>query len=56
MRCENCYCVYWEKDRCILDEISLDMRGCCDECAYVVVDEAILLSERDRLLESYGMK
>lgn len=51
--CENHFCIYRSKGRCILDQISLDMQGCCDECIYVTIPEELLAKERETILNSY---
>ncbi|MBR6513745.1 MAG: hypothetical protein IKT46_02805 [Clostridia bacterium] len=35
MNCENEYCIYNRKNKCVLDSISLDIQGKCIECIYV---------------------
>lgn len=54
MRCENRYCIYWEEESCVLDEISLDYQGQCSARILVAVDDEILERERRRLLILYG--
>lgn len=39
MNCENFFCVYQEKDKCILDEISIDDIGLCCSCMYTNIPE-----------------
>ena len=39
MRCENNFCIYWKDKSCILDEISLDIQGQCEDCIYIDLDE-----------------
>ena len=53
MKCENCFCVYWKQNTCILAEISLDIKGCCRECVYINVEEKALLEARARLLAAW---
>ena len=36
MRCDNDLCVYWKEDICILDKISINEIGLCNE--YISVD------------------
>ncbi len=38
---------------CILREITLDIRGCCEECIYVNPDEKALDIQRKELLKKY---
>lgn len=50
MQCGNAFCVYWHKDECSLDEISLDVQGNCECCIYVDIDERLLERKRKRFL------
>ncbi len=52
MRCENKFCIYWNENECILDDISLDVQGNCEDCIYVNIDEENLKAERQRSLKS----
>ena len=51
MKCENEYCIYNKKYKCILDEITLDIQGKCIECIYVDIPSQQLekLKEEQRL-------
>lgn len=51
MLCENLFCIYWEKEQCILDHIELDILGCCKECIYISFDEDFLTHECRRALK-----
>lgn len=42
MKCGNYFCIYNEGEKCILEEISLDIQGKCEECIYVDIDEKTL--------------
>lgn len=50
MQCENHFCIYWDNNLCILDKISLDVLGCCQNCIYVDIDDNILQTARKKLL------
>ncbi len=50
MRCDNIFCIYWDKSICKLDEISLDVCGCCENCIYVDIDDEILKAKRQEIL------
>ena len=39
MMCENLFCIYWENGECVLDEVTLDCQGKCNECIYIKLDE-----------------
>lgn len=53
MNCENNFCIYQNKDKCILDEISIDSSGMCTECIYPNIDEKILNQAKLKLLKKY---
>ena len=42
MKCENRFCIYWNKNECILEEIELDCSGMCESCIYIDIDEVEL--------------
>lgn len=56
MKCNNYFCIYWSNNRCILDKVSLDIMGICEECTYVNIDESILKNQREKLLDEYSDK
>lgn len=39
MNCENWLCIYEEKGKCILKNISIDSCGQCNECIYINLEE-----------------
>ena len=39
MNCENLFCIYKKKGKCILEEIHLDIIGQCKECIYIKIEE-----------------
>lgn len=43
MECENVFCVYQEKDKCILDEICIDNIGLCCSCICVDIPDEELV-------------
>lgn len=53
MRCENVFCVYCNKEKCILKEISLNEIGMCDCCINVNIPEQELKKYRKTLLKMY---
>jgi len=56
MKCENCFCVYQSKDKCLLDSIELDILGQCTSCIYANIDETVLENAKKstiRKMESY---
>lgn len=46
MNCENIFCIYWEKDKCILDNINLDISGVCQSCIYIELNDKVLETYR----------
>ena len=51
--CMNDFCIYWENRHCILDEISLNEAGMCNECIEVNIPEAELAVIRKRMVEQF---
>ncbi len=51
MKCQNTFCVYWKKNKCILEEISLDISGQCEDCILIDMDEKFLEEQRKKLLD-----
>ena len=49
--CENFFCLYNEKEECCLDEIELDVCGCCKSCIYVNIPEAELSKRKKEQIE-----
>ncbi|MCL1863503.1 MAG: hypothetical protein FWF78_08055 [Defluviitaleaceae bacterium] len=52
MNCANDYCLYNRAFECILDEVSLDSIGMCDDCIVVKIDENILEEEKKMQLDA----
>lgn len=50
MQCENHFCIYWDSGICLLDKISLDVQGSCQDCIYVELEEELLKRERKNAL------
>ena len=53
MKCENRFCIYQSKGKCILDEINIDSLGMCVECIHPAIDEKILNQAKLKLLKSH---
>jgi len=51
MDCENNLCVYWKKNECILDKISLDGIGLCRDYTQISLPEEVLQAGRESFLE-----
>lgn len=56
MKCENNFCIYQDKGRCILNKVSIDSLGMCTECTYPNIDEKILNQAKLKLLKDYEIK
>lgn len=54
MNCENCYCIYQHKGKCILKDIQIDIAGMCTECIYVDLDAPALTKAKIKLLKAYN--
>ena len=54
MRCDNIFCIYWTKNHCSLNKISLDIQGNCESCIYVDIEDNVLESYRKKLLSKYA--
>ena len=50
MNCENNYCIYSKDDSCILNSVSIDSLGMCDDCIIISLDEDFLKAEKTRQL------
>lgn len=51
MMCENKFCLYWDNNTCVLNEVSLDIQGSCTNCIYISFEEAELNERRHSQLE-----
>ncbi len=54
MVCENLFCIYYSNRYCILEKVSLDILGCCQECIYIEFSEEELAWRRKKLLERFA--
>lgn len=52
IKCENNFCIYYQKGRCILDHISLDDLGICSECVYIPIPEPVLQVYREKFFRA----
>ncbi len=53
MECSNFFCIYQKDDKCMLDEISLDICGRCQECIYPNIPTYILEAEKEALRKKF---
>ncbi len=51
MDCENAMCIYQKEGKCILDEITLNEMGVCEECIVVTIDKGFLEYKKALKLE-----
>ncbi len=55
MRCEFTICIYQKDMRCILDEISMNDIGMCEDCITVNIDtEYLEIQKREVLQRLHG--
>lgn len=52
LSCENEFCIYWKKNQCVLDKISLDNQGVCQACIHVTISDDQLDTLRKKLLDT----
>ena len=52
MTCQNIFCIYQRNNECILEEISLDIIGICDNCIYVDIDTKMLNELKENQLRN----
>lgn len=50
MNCENEYCIYNLESKCLLEKISVNSLGMCDDCIMISLDEGFLAAEKQRQL------
>lgn len=53
MKCENSFCIYQSKGKCILDMVGIDILGMCTECIYPEIDEEVLNEAKRTLLKEH---
>ena len=51
--CMNDFCIYWDNRHCILNKISLNEIGMCNECIAVYIPEAELAAIRKSMVEEF---
>ena len=49
--CENNFCLYWQDDTCLLENISLSLQGVCQSCVCVDIGGSRLDALRQKQLE-----
>ena len=52
MKCENSFCIYQSKGKCMLDEVEIDDLGMCTECIVPDIDEEILNQAKEKGLKN----
>lgn len=53
MECENVFCVYQKNEKCILDEIRIDICGRCSSCIVVEPETEYLDKLKDEMLKRF---
>ena len=51
MNCENIFCIYQSKGKCMVERIEVDCTGTCATCLYPGIDEEILEKAKVDILE-----
>lgn len=51
MECENSLCIYERDRKYILEKISVNMLGICDDCIYPSIDDEVLNSLKEKTLK-----
>ena len=46
--CENNFCLYWQDDTCLLENISLSLQGVCQSCVCVDIGGSLLDALRQK--------
>lgn len=46
MKCANIYCVFWNNNQCIFDNIEIDVNGHCDLYKHVEISDTQLQNLR----------
>lgn len=53
MNCENYFCIYNFKNKCIVENISINIYGMCGDCIYPDIDKQILEDAKLKLLKDF---
>jgi len=56
MTCENEYCIYNNKNKCRLENTSINTLGMCDDCIIVSLDKKLLVELKETQLHSVAEK
>ncbi|WP_317854944.1 hypothetical protein [Chakrabartyella piscis] len=51
MKCENELCVYCNQGHCILDSISINALGMCDDAIQITINHHIFMKEKEAQLQ-----
>ncbi len=54
MKCENIFCIYCDNYKCILNTISINNIGMCEECIIINLDDETIKKEKIKLLRKYN--
>jgi hypothetical protein len=46
MKCESDYCIYNQNHTCVLNKITINSLGMCDDCIMIYIDRDFLESEK----------
>jgi hypothetical protein len=56
MRCKNKYCIYNRDFTCILEEISINSLGMCDDCIIVKLNEDFIEAGKEQQRKEIGLR
>ena len=52
MTCENIFCIYQKNNKCVLEEINLDITGTCADCIYMNIGQKRLNELKENQLRN----
>ena len=53
MNCENNFCIYCERGICVLENISINSLGMCNDCIMVSIEEETFQKQKKKQLDIY---
>ena len=51
MECDNKYCIYQKNSRCLIEKVTINGLGMCDNCILISLDKDFLETEKERQLQ-----
>ena len=56
MECLNILSIYQKNDKCLLDAISVDSTGSCQECIYLDIPSEILDNIKEKVRQHFDIE